>query len=110
MCRKVWTLTIGSPCLLWDQGCERFVSGNRWEFSAAFIWRHDRRESMSCTASKRRPGRQASRKTSQQDLDLAAKRFKSIQVSRSVAGNSRVNLFLAHWPVTRYAVTRDTRG
>jgi hypothetical protein len=33
-----------------------------------------------------------------------------VRFSRSVAGNSRVNLFLAHWPVTRYAVTRDTRG
>jgi antidote-toxin recognition MazE-like antitoxin len=30
--------------------------------------------------------------------------------SRSVAGNSRGDLFLAHWPVTRYAVTRDTEG
>ncbi len=29
--------------------------------------------------------------------------------SRSVAGSSRVSLLLAHWPVTRYAVTRDTK-
>src|SRR2546421_6476691 len=52
-------------------GCERFASGNRREFSAAFIWRHGRRESMTCTASKRRPGRQASRIWTWQRSDLS---------------------------------------
>src|SRR5207237_6967901 len=77
MCRKVCTLTIGSPCLLWDEGCERFVSGNRREFSAAFIWRHGRRESMVLHCFQKK-----SRKTSQQDLDLAEKRFKEPLIYR----------------------------
>jgi hypothetical protein len=34
--RKVPILTIGSPCRLSVQGCERFAFGNRQEFSAAF--------------------------------------------------------------------------
>jgi hypothetical protein len=29
---------------------------------------------------------------------------------RSVAGNSQADLFLAFWPVTRYAVTRYTKS
>jgi phage-related protein len=71
----VWTLTIGSPCPLWVQGVREI---RVQESSGAFrcIYLAKRPEGiyvLHCFQKK-------TQKTSPQDLELAERRFKAIQV------------------------------
>jgi hypothetical protein len=47
-------LDTWKPMSVVGRGYAKFASGNRQELSAAFTWRRDRREFISCTVFKRR--------------------------------------------------------